>query len=136
METKRKHTINEEQKAAAQEPDKVRTSSTGLSPDTRGSLSPVAARIIMKVLYGARMARPDLLRAVNRLARFVTRWSVDCDRRLHRLMCDIAHSLHLRQVGWVGDPVAALYPHLYADADLAGCTETLKSTSGAVMCDV
>ena len=40
-----------------------------------GVLRIVAARILMKVLYGARMARYDLLRAMCRLACFVTKWT-------------------------------------------------------------
>ena len=48
-----------------------------------GRLAPVAARILMKILYGARCARPDLLRAVSHLACFFTRWTHQCDRRLH-----------------------------------------------------
>ena len=33
----------------------------------------------MKVLYGARLARFDLLKAVAGLASKVTKWSVSCD---------------------------------------------------------
>ena len=32
--------------------------------------------------------------------------------------------------GWVGDGIDAVLPHLYADADFAGCTSTLRSTTG------
>lgn len=39
-------------------------------------------------------------------------------------------TLHWRQVAWVGDDVDELGPHLYADADFAGCPRTLRSTSG------
>ena len=45
-------------------------------------------------------------------------------------MCYINSSLHLRMVGWIGDPLNHLLPHLYADADLAGCVTTQRSTSG------
>ena len=40
--------------------------------DNRGKLAPVASRILMKVLWGARPARFDLLRAVCHLAQKVT----------------------------------------------------------------
>ena len=43
--------------------------------EVRGELSPVASRILMKVLYAARMARPDLLRATCYLATRITRWT-------------------------------------------------------------
>ena len=34
-------------------------------------------------------------------------------------------------VGWVGDGADVITPHLFADADLGGCTQTQRSTSGA-----
>ena len=96
----------------------------------RGRLAPVAARILMKVLYGARCARLDLLRAVSHLACYFTKWTSKCDARLHRLICYINSTLHYRMVGWVGDKLEAMQPHLFADADLAGCVDTQRSTSG------
>ena len=36
----------------------------------------------MKVLYAARYARFDLLRAVCYLAQYITKWDQECDRRL------------------------------------------------------
>eukprot|EP00969_Alexandrium_andersonii_P095357 4212714-Alexandrium_andersonii.AAC.1 len=46
----------------------------------------------MKVLYGARMARPDLLKCVCSLASRVNHWGPAESERLHRLMCYIAQS--------------------------------------------
>ena len=46
-------------------------------------------------------------------------------------MCYIHSTYHLRLVGWVGDEAQHISPHLYADADLGGCTATQRSTSGA-----
>ena len=51
-----------------------------------GALAHVALKILMKILYVARMARPDILRATCMLARKVSRWCKECDRRLHRLV--------------------------------------------------
>ena len=84
----------------------------------------------MKVLYAAHMARFDLLRAVGPLASKVTKWDEACDRRLYRLMCYIDSTRHSRMVSWVGDNKSELGPHLYADADLAGCVEASRSTYG------
>ena len=92
----------------------------------RGRLSPVAARILMKILYGARGARLDLLRAVSHLACYFTKWTPECDRKLHRLVCYIHSSYHVRMVGWVGDPLERLEPHMFADADFAGCVSTQR----------
>ena len=52
-----------------------------------GGLAPIAAKILMKVLYAARVYRYDVLYAVTSLAREVTRWTRACDKRLHRLIC-------------------------------------------------
>ena len=70
-----------------------------------GYLAPVASKILMKVLYAARMGRWDLLRACNFLACYVTKWTEEHDRRLHRLMCYINCTLHIRMCGWIGDPI-------------------------------
>ena len=56
---------------------------------TAQGLKPYAAKVLMKVLYAARYARFDLLRAVCYLAQYITKWDEQCDRRLYRLMCYI-----------------------------------------------
>ena len=84
----------------------------------------------MKVLYAARYARFDLLRAVCYLAQYITKWDEQCDRRLYRLMCYIDSTYHLRQTGWIGDGRDEIVPHLFADADFAGDSKTSRSTSG------
>jgi hypothetical protein len=61
---------------------------------SRGQLQPLAASMLMRLLYGARYARFDLLKAISRLASNVSYWSVDCDRRLMRLMGYVKKSLH------------------------------------------
>ena len=96
----------------------------------KGKLQPIASSILMAFLYASRYARFDLLRAINHLACYITRWTSICDKRLHPLVCYISSSLHLRMMGWVGDPISDIEPHLFADADLAGCTFTQRSTNG------
>jgi len=71
----------------------------------------------MKILYGARNARADILKAVTRLACFFTKWTSQFDRRLHRLVCYIHSTYNYRLVGWIGDKPSAWQPHLFADAD-------------------
>jgi hypothetical protein len=100
------------------------------NPGGTGVLQPYAAKVLMKMLYGARLARFDLLRAINHLAGYITKWTPDCDKRLHRIMCYVHTSLHYRMVGFVGDKPQQLSTHLFADADFAGCPDSQRSTSG------
>jgi hypothetical protein len=95
-----------------------------------GRLAPVAARILMKILYGARNARPNILNAVTQLACFFTKWTSLCDRRIHCLVLYIHSTYNYRLLGWIGDAPSALQPHLFADADFAKCLATRRSTSG------
>ena len=87
----------------------------------------------MRILYAAREARFDLLRAVNKMSCMVAYWNPDADRRMERLITYIRSTLHYRQYGWVADQPADLQPHAYTDADFAGCTRTLRSTTGIQM---
>jgi hypothetical protein len=88
----------------------------------------------MKVLYAGRVCRFDLLQSIGRLASYITRWDAHCDKMLHRLMCYVNSSLHVRMVAWVGDAPSAVGVHLYCDADFAGCKRTGRSTSGVFFC--
>ena len=95
-----------------------------------GELKPIAARVVMKVFYAARVARFDLLRAVGHLACFMTRWTPECDRRLHHMMCCTKSSAQMMLRGWIGNHISDIRAHLYSDADFAGCQDTNKSTTG------
>ena len=103
----------------------------GRSTEVRGELAPHAASILMKLLYAARIARFDLLRSINTLARNVTKWTVKDDVKLHHLMCYVNGSKTRKMIGWVGDDLSQLTVDIYADADFAGCEDSLRSTSGA-----
>ena len=96
-------------------------------------LAPVSASVLMKILYGARAARWDILKIAQLFASRVTKWSRDCGKALHRLVCYIqcTHDWVLR--GFIGDPPSALRLHLYADADFAGDRPGFKSTSGCFL---
>ena len=111
------------------------TTGEAVSPgeSARGALAPHAASVLMKLLYAARIARFDLLRSINSLARNVTKWTVDDDAKLYHLMCYVNSSLSKRMTGWVGNKFDDLSLSLFADADFAGCAQTLRSTSGSHM---
>ena len=89
----------------------------------------------MKVLYGARMARYDLLHACQALACHVTKWTQRCDKALHRIMAYIYQNDDLCMYGWVGDEAKDLRLWLYTDADFASDKLTSKSVSG-VFCSL
>ena len=86
----------------------------------------------MKVLFAARMARWDLLRATQSLASRVTKWSRDCDTALHRLICYINSSLDTYMQGFIGDKIGDCKLWLFCDADWAGEHDS-KSTSGCAL---
>ena len=103
-----------------------------VDPDDAGLMTAIVPK--MKVLYGARMARNYLLRAVSGFAAHFTRWTRKCDRKLHRLMCYISTNAHYRQYAWIGDDASQVEPHLYADGNPSGCTKSNRSHSGAFLC--
>ena len=103
--------------------------------ESRGALAPHAASVLLKLLYAARFARFDLLRSITMLARNVNKWTKKdyADAKLHHLMCYVNSTLDKRMIGWVGDYIADLSIGIFADADFAGCGDTLRSTSGSHM---
>ena len=64
--------------AALASKPKVRPVETGDEPQ-QGELHDVASRVLMKVLWAARLCPRDLLRAVNRLATCVAKWASEHD---------------------------------------------------------
>ena len=52
-----------------------------------GHLGEMSASILMKILWLARLSRPDLAHAVTKLASGITCWSVNNDKMLYRLVC-------------------------------------------------
>ncbi len=74
---------------SAEAEDGPLTVSNDAKTGERITSKPIAAKVLVKVLFAARMARFDLLRAVYKLARSITKWNSSCGKRLHRLMCYI-----------------------------------------------
>ena len=85
----------------------------------------------MKLLFAARLARPDLVVAITRLASRLTSWNKSHDRALRRLMQYTRHAADLELVSELssGDLLTAMLV-MSPDADLAGGLESTKSTSG------
>ena len=72
-------------------PEVSSNTTEGSIKELEGILKPIAARVIMKVFYAARLARWDLLRAIGMLATRITKWSRWDDKVLHRLMLSLIH---------------------------------------------
>jgi hypothetical protein len=99
--------------------------------DTPGKHAATASSHLMKLLFAARLCRPDILVAITRLASKVSTWGTCHDRALMRLFQYIEHHPGVLLTGSLrstdaADCVLAMSP----DADLAGDMETTKSTSG------
>ena len=62
-----------------------------------------AHKSYFKCLYLARIGRPDIPWSVNKLARWVTKWTQACDRRLARLISYIHYTNDFRQYCHVGE---------------------------------
>jgi len=97
---------------------------------SRGALADDACKVLMKCLWAARLARPDILKPIISLARKVTRWSKNCDRQLARLMGYLKATTDYTLVGTVNDAPEDLHLRLFVDADFAGDREDAYSTSG------
>ena len=99
-----------------------------------GELSNTCSQIVLKCLYLARIARPDILWSVNKLARSITKWTKACDKRLNRLISYIHHTCEYKQYCHVGNTAKQCRPGLFQDSDFAGDLEDSKSTSGGTLC--
>ena len=98
---------------------------------TKGKLSPIAARVVLTALYLARHNRPDIYWSVNHLARNLTKWSVSDDKRLHRLICWLHYTQDCIQFGYVGDHIKDCLMVMFCDASFAGDLQDSKSTGGS-----
>ena len=101
--------------------------------DVRGVLSEQCCKIVLKALYVARFNRTDILWTVNILARNVTKWTMNDDKRLHRLMWYMHHTEDLEMQCWIGDDPKYLQLALFANASFASWLGDSKSTSGYIL---
>ena len=120
--------------AAPSDQDAVSEEDAVIDGEPKKNLAIGPLKVIMKVFFAARFARPDLIRACTHLALFVTKWDRRCDQKLHRMMCYIHSTLEWRMIGWSGDELEDIQPHLFADADFAGCAVSSRSTTGSFLC--
>ena len=95
-----------------------------------GEMAQDASKVLMKILWSARLARPDLMKGISDLTRKITTWSRADDRRLYRLMSYLKGTSDYMLAGHIRDDPSALHLSLYTDADHASDIEDVKSTSG------
>ena len=96
-----------------------------------GVFAKTAASHLMKLLYVARLCRADILVTTTFLARRISRWSVNEDRRLHRLMAycwhhagkELVHELHPKDLKHA-------FLDYSPDAELGGDPYTTKASGG------
>jgi hypothetical protein len=101
--------------------------------DEKGELAGNACRVLMKCLWLGRLARPDLVKPIGDLASMITKWSVNCDRQLYRLICYIHSTQHYKLTGTVQDRPEDLVLRLFVDADFCGERLDTKSTNGGFL---
>ena len=102
--------------------------------ESRGQLAESASRVLMKSLWLARLARPDVMKPLSDLTRRVTCWSAADDKRLYRLMCYLYATPSRSIIHSMGDSPGDLKLSLYTDADHASDVEHAHSTSGMLLC--
>ena len=101
---------------------------------TPGALAPHAASLIMKLMYAARTACPQITTIVSRMSSRITRWTKNDDRRLHRVYCFLDSHSALTLKGCLStqdlnDFALVAWP----DANYCGDVEDTKSTSGFLL---
>ena len=98
-----------------------------------GELNRNAASVGMAALYGGRLVRFDLLRAIQRVAEKFHAWTPLETKKLRRLVEYINSSLDIRSYAFIGDPWDQLELQVFVDADWASDRSDLKSTSGGYL---
>jgi hypothetical protein len=103
----------------------------GDDDEPAGVLATVCASHLMRLLFAARVARPDLQTAIVRLAKSITKWKARHDRSLQRLMSYTSCTAALKLTGSMRKGASAETKLvIWPDADLAGDKGSSKATGG------
>jgi hypothetical protein len=90
-----------------------------------------AASLVMKLMYAARMALPNLIVAVGRLASELSRWTAESDRKLRRLYSYVHNHYDMKLTGTLSTrDIDAVTIIAWPDADLNSDSNTSRSHSG------
>ena len=87
----------------------------------------------MKLLWLARLSRPDILVVITLLAAKVTAWSINEAHMVARQIGYVSYSAHYSSIWFIGDASQSLSLSLYVDSDFGGCLHSARSTSGYVL---
>ena len=102
--------------------------------ESSGHLAGNAASLLMKLLWLARLCRPDLSYAIVSLAGAISKWSRNHDLMLKRLLGYVKNTSDLGLWGILPHVRSLPTLNMYCDADLAGDPLTAKSHSGVFVC--
>ncbi len=83
-------------------------------------MSPIAARVVLTILYLTRHNRPETYWATNHLARGLAEWKKAGDKRLGRLICWLNSIDDVIQFAFCGDHVQDCIVVQFDDAGFAG----------------
>ena len=98
--------------------------------EVRGELEKGCHSVVMKNIWVARIARPDLMKPCNDLAGKLHEWSRNDDKKTERLIGYMKRSKNFKLRGYVGDYLWLCELWLFVDADFCGEVEHTKSNSG------
>ena len=102
-----------------------------LALTTPGVYADTCSSHLMALLYGCRMAGPQLSIAIMRLTRFVTKWMQEQDRCLIRMYSWLKHHPKMMLTGALSrQDWTKVVLRSWPDSDLAGDWMTSKSTAG------
>ena len=97
---------------------------------TKGELSGSASSVLMKLMWLARLSRPDMPRVTTWLATKVQQWTTECDNHLFRAISYLNETKDHLLTGHVDDDLNDIYVELFCDADFCGDDEHTYSTTG------
>jgi len=99
--------------------------------DEPGLYQAQAASFVASGLFASLVCRGDVSVAIQRMASYVTKWAIEDDRALERLMSYLLHEHDLVLSGTLAPPdLESLTITFWPDADWNGDQRTTKSTSG------
>lgn len=104
--------------------------------EIKGVLRSACSRAVLKCLHVTRVARPELRRAVNSLAREATRWTIISDKRLHRLLSFVHYNRDPASKSWIGNIACERNLRMPCDGSFTGDLKDHESTSGSLLCSV